>query len=561
MSLANEKLKLMVVDDEPDNLDLLYRTFRRDFRVFKADSGVNALEVLANEGEMSIIISDQRMPLMNGTEFLSKTVENFPETIRILLTGYTDVEDLVDAINTGQVFKYITKPWNPENLKNIVQQAADIYKVVKQRTNELRRILRRESMINAVMSAIRESLDYGSMLQTMVKSIGITFDASYSILRPVDKKLLQSEFFSYHKENLEEVIDNSTMDSLLQTVLTTGEKQLLNNSESANHYLVLPLICQQELLGILGLCHLGKNNVWLPEELQLIESVAEQAALAISQAKLYQQTQQQAQQMRSELEVARQIQTNLLRQTLPIVETVHLQACCFAAREVGGDFFEIYHHPSGDVWLAVGDVSGKGVPAALFMASAISVLRRELAQENSPSPEQVMKNLNQTLNEDLSSTNCFITMVLARYTPKTKELIYTNAGHVYPLLWSQKKLADEKTSSPQIQLQPEFLKARGIPLGILPIWKGNTGNLILNNGDLFLLTSDGITEATIIKPITDDFKSGFDIPVGSMLKQEGLWQFLINESIPLDLTNLLNHLRQYSEDQEDDQTIVSLEVL
>ncbi|HEY9702338.1 MAG TPA: SpoIIE family protein phosphatase, partial [Allocoleopsis sp.] len=132
----------------------------------------------------------------------------------------------------------------------------------------------------------------------------------------------------------------------------------------------------------------------------------------------------------------------------------------------------------------------------------------------------------------------------------------------YPLLWSQKKLAEAKTTSQQeIQLQPDFLKARGIPLGILPIWKGNTGNVTLNSGDVFLLTSDGITEATIMKPITDDFKSGFDIPVGSMLKQEGLWQFLINESIPLDLTNLLNHLRQYSEDQEDDQTIVSLEVL
>ncbi|MDP8934618.1 MAG: response regulator, partial [Cyanobacteriota bacterium] len=109
------KLKLMVVDDEHDNLDLLYRTFRRDFRVFKADSAALALQVLEAEGEMAVIISDQRMPQMNGTEFLSKTVERFPDTIRILLTGYADVEDLVDAINSGQVFKYITKPWNPEN--------------------------------------------------------------------------------------------------------------------------------------------------------------------------------------------------------------------------------------------------------------------------------------------------------------------------------------------------------------------------------------------------------------------------------------------------------------
>ena len=112
MSWGDKKLKLLVVDDEPDNLDLLYRTFRRDFKVYKADSAFIAMDVLEAEGEMALIISDQRMPEMNGTEFLGKTFEIFPNTVRILLTGYTDVEDLVEAINSGKVFKYITKPWN-----------------------------------------------------------------------------------------------------------------------------------------------------------------------------------------------------------------------------------------------------------------------------------------------------------------------------------------------------------------------------------------------------------------------------------------------------------------
>ena len=102
---TESKLRLMVVDDEPDNLDLLYRTFRRDFEVFRADSALKALEILEQHGEMAIIISDQRMPEMLGTEFLSRTVDSYPDTIRIVLTGYTDVEDLVDAINSGKVFK------------------------------------------------------------------------------------------------------------------------------------------------------------------------------------------------------------------------------------------------------------------------------------------------------------------------------------------------------------------------------------------------------------------------------------------------------------------------
>lgn len=179
MTLAEQsKLRLMVVDDESDNLDLLYRTFRRDFEVFKAASALEALKILDREGEMSIIISDQRMPKMSGIEFLSRTVEEFPDTIRIVLTGYTDVEDLVSAINTGKVFKYITKPWSPDELRSVVQQAAETYQVLKQRTLELRRALRRESLFNAVTTAIRESLDYRSMLQTIAATIGQTFGAS-----------------------------------------------------------------------------------------------------------------------------------------------------------------------------------------------------------------------------------------------------------------------------------------------------------------------------------------------------------------------------------------------
>ena len=559
------KLKLMVVDDEHDNLDLLYRTFRRDFRVFKADSAALALQVLEAEGEMAVIISDQRMPQMNGTEFLSKTVERFPDTIRILLTGYTDVEDLVDAINSGQVFKYITKPWNPENLKAVVQQASETYKVLKQRTNELRRALRREELFNAVTTAIRESLDYNSMLQTVVNTIGQTFEASRCILRPVEGDRLTSEAFSYQDPNAA-ASQFPNVDSALEAALETHQTQLTQGEEQGTQYthLVVPLIYQQQQQSVLCLYQDTQNGMWEPQEVQLIEGVAEQAALAISQAKLYQRTQQQAQQMRAELEVARQIQNNLLRQSWPEVEGLKVQACCVAAREVGGDFFEVYFHPQGDIWLAVGDVSGKGVPAALFMASAISVLRRELAQEISPEPDVVMRNLNSIMSDDLVSTNCFITMVLARYTPADHTLVYANAGHIYPLIWSHQAVLQQSAQLEDSALEPNFLKTRGIPLGILPVWKAKQGQVTLNAGEIFLLTSDGITEATVtqsIEPGQSDVGGSLE-PQGSMLTQDGLWKLLRQEPAPFNLTNLLARIREQTNNvQEDDQTILSLEVL
>lgn len=546
------KLKLMVVDDEPDNLDLLYRTFRRDFQVYKAHDAKSALKILDTVGEMAVIISDQRMPEMNGTEFLRHTVERFPDTIRILLTGFTDVEDLVDAINSGQVFKYITKPWKPDRLKVIVEQAADTFCVVKKRTQELRRALRRESLFNAVTTAIRESLDYHSMLHKIVATIGQTFEASSCLLRPVEGNSLTIDQFSYQDPKLPASSCEFDPSPLIEKVLATHCYQIAECSYDGKscQQLVVPLTYQQQLLAVLALHQEGTLS-WLEVDIQLITGVADQAALALSQAKLYQRLQEKQEQIRAELEVARQIQNNLLRQSLPDIKDALVQACCYPAREVGGDFFEVFVHPKGDLWLAVGDVSGKGVPAALFMASAISVLRRELSLESPAMPNVVMQNLNYALGDDLISNNCFITLVLARYTPTSRELVYANAGHIYPLLWSRQA----KTNNPQ------YLKVRSIPLGILPKWEANTGHLVLAPGDTLLLASDGITEARVLTK-TDTASVGSTQPnCHSMLNLEGLWQLLLEEAQPLSLNHLIARIQADNQVQEDDQTILSLEVL
>jgi serine phosphatase RsbU (regulator of sigma subunit)/CheY-like chemotaxis protein len=566
---TERRLKLMVVDDEPDNLALLYRTFRRDYEVIKADSAIAALQILDEQGEMAIIISDQRMPEMLGTEFLSKTVDRFPDTIRIVLTGYTDVEDLVEAINSGKVFKYITKPWIPEQLKVVVQQAAETYRMVKQRTQELQRALRQESLFNAVTTAIRESLDYESMLRTIAATLGQTFAARECMLQPVEGHSLASTVFRYcssapsSPELESSAVANSAMlsehNALVQAVLETQQVHMGQNPHGGQQ-LVAPLVYQDDFLAVLGMEQDRGDRAWSDEDLHVLKGVIEQASLAISQAKLYQRSQKQAEQMRAELEVARQIQGNLLRQSWPDLDGMKVQACCYPAREVGGDFFEVYTHPQGDIWLAVGDVSGKGVPAALFMASAISVLRRELSQESPPDPEQVMQNLNHSLSDDLISANCFITMVLARYTPSTQKLVYANAGHIYPLVWSRRAVAETVgMNSEASAIEPNYLKVRSIPLGILPEWKAAAGSLDLKPGEVLLLTSDGITEATVAPSL---LPQGNGVPQSSsMLQQTGLWKLLTQTQDPLDLTQLLARIRSHNAIQEDDQTLLSLEVL
>lgn len=576
-----DKLKLLVVDDEPDNLDLLYRTFRRDFRVFKAKSGAEALELLDEQGEMAIIISDQRMPKMNGTEFLSRTVERFPDTIRMVLTGYTDVEDLVSAINSGKVFKYITKPWNPKKLKDVILQAAETYRVIKQRTLALSRALRQESLSNSIMAAVRGSLDYGSTLKTVVRALGEAFETDLAVLYPEealgdvdDAQTLQTYQPDPAEQTAEQAQDKQSRLNLFGSIealpplpndLTGLRSDTVESAGETISRIVVPFLDQQNPIAAVCLFSKAPARDWAAQAIELLQNVIDQVALAILHAKLYQQIHRQSVQMRAELDVARQIQSNLLHQSWPDTPGLKIQARCQPAREVGGDFFEVFMHPQGDIWLAVGDVSGKGVPAALFMASAISVLRRELAQEKSPDPDKVMSNLNQSLSNDLMSNNCFITMALIRYSEETGQLVYANAGHVYPVVWSHKEIvaqrqqahteqstAQSTQQSTQQSVEPTYLDVRGVPLGILPIWKATSGQMQLSDGDVVLLTSDGITEATV-----PSFRGSGSC---SMLNQEGLWDFLKQQPADLNLDNLLSYIHLPEGEQEDDQTILSLEV-
>lgn len=121
------KPTLLVLDDESDNLDALERIFRKTYRFIRASSGPEALKILALEPRIDVIITDQRMPSMTGVEFLEKTLLSHPKTVRILLTGYTDIDSIVAAVNQGHIFRYITKPWETTDLINSVEQAMQYY--------------------------------------------------------------------------------------------------------------------------------------------------------------------------------------------------------------------------------------------------------------------------------------------------------------------------------------------------------------------------------------------------------------------------------------------------
>lgn len=133
--------KIMIVDDEPANLRLLERLFRQDYKVITAGSGEEALELLAQH-DTALLITDQRMPSMSGLELLRHTAELRPHMVRMILTGYTDVGTLVEALNSGLVYQYLTKPWSNDELRLTVTRAMQHYESVRSR-HELEMMNRR----------------------------------------------------------------------------------------------------------------------------------------------------------------------------------------------------------------------------------------------------------------------------------------------------------------------------------------------------------------------------------------------------------------------------------
>jgi serine phosphatase RsbU (regulator of sigma subunit) len=141
-----EDLKILVVDDEIANLQKLRRTLIDRYQVLSASSGKEALELIGCNDGIAVVIADQRMPDMTGIELLSHTSKLLPDAIRIILTGYTDVDVLVAAINSCKVYRYIVKPWDPPDLLMTVERGVEAYRLSLENARFRKELIRRERL-------------------------------------------------------------------------------------------------------------------------------------------------------------------------------------------------------------------------------------------------------------------------------------------------------------------------------------------------------------------------------------------------------------------------------
>jgi len=150
-----DKPCLLVVDDEPEVCDSVSHLLYRNYRVLRAHSAAEAVELLSQHA-VEIIMTDQRMPEITGIEMLQKIKSQYPEAIRILFTGYADLNSVIAAINQGHVYRYLSKPWQPEELEAVVADAATEYRWMVQQAQELAKCQERIAQLERENQRLRE---------------------------------------------------------------------------------------------------------------------------------------------------------------------------------------------------------------------------------------------------------------------------------------------------------------------------------------------------------------------------------------------------------------------
>jgi sigma-B regulation protein RsbU (phosphoserine phosphatase) len=173
---SNPKYSVLYIDDEEHNLISFKSTFRREYNIHVANSGKSGLEIM-EKNEINLVITDQRMPEMTGVEFLEKVKNLYPDCVRMIMTGFSDMEAIIQAINKGNIYRYITKPWNRAELKITIDSAFEVYHLKLQNRNliadlkevnqNLEKIVeQRTRQIEQQSRNITDSIQYASRIQS-----------------------------------------------------------------------------------------------------------------------------------------------------------------------------------------------------------------------------------------------------------------------------------------------------------------------------------------------------------------------------------------------------------
>ena len=345
--------------------------------------------------------------------------------------------------------------------------------------NRVRTMVETGPLLEMVARRISESLHVPRV--ALLLNNGGTFELEHGLgyLPPISVEIPDDSLTVQHlKKGQEVAVHFNDADSWVQSAAEPERDSL----EKLRSELLLPLSLNQKLIGIMSLGSKQSEEPFTRTDIQLLDAVATQTGLALENGRLTAEIAgevAQRERMNRELEIAHEVQERLFPQGAPSIPGVELAGICRPALGVGGDYYDYFTLNDGGLGIAVGDVSGKGIPAALLMASLRASLRAQTMRGESDLAV-LMDNVN-TLGYESSAVNKYATFFYGQYSSQTRLLRYVNAGHEPPIVVRGNELI--------------FLETGGPVVGLLRGVRYEQASIELRPGDLLIAFTDGISEA------------------------------------------------------------------
>ena len=436
---------------------------RQSLQYGLAKSGIRALQFVA----IAIVI---------GTALALATKSNLPGkmiVIALAVTALFSIPRFGERLRTWTDRRFFREAYNAEQ-------------VLSELIDQVRSMVETRPLIETVATRIADTLHIPNVAVLLgggpyQAAYALGFTASLDVAFPASSgpvKLLQTQ-----KEPARVYFDDP--DSWLYREPDVSEEDRGRLAQLQSE-LLLPLSARDKLLGFISLGPKRSDEPYSGSDLRLLKSVAAQTGLALENARLMSAIADevaQRERLNREVEIAREVQERLFPQTLPPILGIDYAGACRPALGVGGDYYDFLALPGGQLGIAIGDVSGKGIAAALTMASLQASLRGE-ATRMTEDLAALVSNVNRLVYE-ASSANRYATFFYGQYNPASRQLAYVNAGHNPPMLFH--RAAGE--------WQLSRLETGGTVVGLLEKFPYQQGSVTIAPGDLFIAFTDGMSEA------------------------------------------------------------------
>jgi len=439
---------------------------RQGLRYAFAKSGVNAIQIGFGAGSIALVI------------FFLRHVRTYSASFFLIIAAAVFV-----FVKTRQAFRKL-RLWID---RKFFRDAYHAEQILSELGDQVRSIVEPRPLLETVCRSIADSL-HVPQVAALIGGDGfyrpayaVGYDALPDVAFPQDAPTVRQ--LCEQKEPAGVYFDDPNSWIYRAPGLTEQERAKL---AALHAELLLPLTVKDELLGFISLGQKRSEEPYSSADLRLLKSVAAQTGLALENAQLTAAVARetaQRERLNRELEIAREVQERLFPQKLPAIPGLDYYGHCRPVLGVGGDYYDFLALPEGQLGVAVGDVSGKGIAAALMMASLQASLRGEVAHADG-NLTRLVSNVNRMIYE-ASSMNRYATFFYAQYEPHTRRLAYVNAGHNPPMLFLRRKGG----------WQLERLETGGTVVGLIEHAAYEQGNVTLEAGSILIAFTDGVTEA------------------------------------------------------------------